>query len=165
MNSHPILSSPEVAKADAEPPSKQEGPARPLGAPTALPDQDRPIMSLEQRIGNAENGLFAGVDADVDEFFLELARTGLRVRVLSSGSGPALVLLHGVSLSAAGTGYVLQATGAGLTAATTNSVTVTPAGVATRLAVGTQPPAAHSSAEAAGRGLAFVSPDLAAPAP
>jgi 2-hydroxy-6-oxonona-2,4-dienedioate hydrolase len=101
MNSHPILSSPEVAKADAEPPSKQEGPARPLGAPTALPDQDRPIMSLEQRIGNAENGLFAGVDADVDEFFLELARTGLRVRVLSSGSGPALVLLHGVSLSAA----------------------------------------------------------------
>jgi hypothetical protein len=57
-------------------------------------------MSLEQRIRNAENGLFAAVDADVDEFFLELARTGLRVRVLSSGSGPALVLLHGGARSA-----------------------------------------------------------------
>jgi pimeloyl-ACP methyl ester carboxylesterase len=38
---------------------------------------------------------------EVDQLFLALNRTGLRVRVLSHGSGPPLVLLHGVSLSAA----------------------------------------------------------------
>ena len=38
---------------------------------------------------------------DVDEFFVELARTGLRVRVLSHGDGPAVLLLHGVTESAA----------------------------------------------------------------
>jgi pimeloyl-ACP methyl ester carboxylesterase len=56
---------------------------------------------LEQRIHQAEKKLFASVGAHVDEDFLELARTGLRVRVLSHGSGPPVVLLHGVSLSAA----------------------------------------------------------------
>jgi pimeloyl-ACP methyl ester carboxylesterase len=56
---------------------------------------------LEQRIHQAEKNLFAAVGADVDEDFLELAQTGLRVRVLSHGSGPPVVLLHGVSLSAA----------------------------------------------------------------
>ena len=34
----------------------------------------------EQRIRDAERNLFAAVGADVDEFFLTLARTGLRVR-------------------------------------------------------------------------------------
>jgi pimeloyl-ACP methyl ester carboxylesterase len=58
-------------------------------------------MSLEQRIQSAEADLFATVGAEVDESFLELATTGLRVRVLSCGSGPPLILLHGVSLSAA----------------------------------------------------------------
>jgi len=58
-------------------------------------------MTLEQRIRRAEADLFATLGADVDEFFLPLARTGLRVRVLAHGSGPSLVLLHGVSLSAA----------------------------------------------------------------
>jgi pimeloyl-ACP methyl ester carboxylesterase len=57
--------------------------------------------SSEQRIRDAERNLFAAVGADVDEFFLELARTGLRVRVLSHGHGPAVVLLHGASESAA----------------------------------------------------------------
>jgi pimeloyl-ACP methyl ester carboxylesterase len=55
----------------------------------------------EQRIRDAEGNLFAAVGADVEEFFLDLAQTGLRVRVLSHGRGPAVVLLHGVSESAA----------------------------------------------------------------
>jgi pimeloyl-ACP methyl ester carboxylesterase len=58
-------------------------------------------MTLEQRIRDAETGLFAAVGTKVDESWLELARTGLRIRVLSHGSGPALLMLHGVSLSAA----------------------------------------------------------------
>ena len=57
--------------------------------------------NLERRIHDAERNLFATVGADVEEFFLDLARTGLRVRVLSHGRGPAVVLLHGVSESAA----------------------------------------------------------------
>jgi pimeloyl-ACP methyl ester carboxylesterase len=59
-------------------------------------------MTLVQRIHSAEGDLFATVaGGHVEESFLELARTGLRVRLLSSGSGPPLVLLHGVSYSAA----------------------------------------------------------------
>ncbi|MGB0091034.1 MAG: alpha/beta hydrolase [Solirubrobacteraceae bacterium] len=61
----------------------------------------RPTKTLEQRIQHAEADLFTTMGADVDEFFLPLAKTGLRVRLLSHGSGPPLVLLHGVSLSAA----------------------------------------------------------------
>jgi 2-hydroxy-6-oxonona-2,4-dienedioate hydrolase len=63
--------------------------------------QARAIGNLERRIRDAESNLFAAVGADVEEFFLELTRTGLRVRVLSHGRGPAVVLLHGVSESAA----------------------------------------------------------------
>lgn len=58
-------------------------------------------MTLEQRIRRAEADLFDTVGAEVDESFLDLADTGARLRLLSHGSGPALVLLHGVSLSAA----------------------------------------------------------------
>ena len=63
--------------------------------------QARVSRNLERRIHNAERDLFAAVGADVEEFFIELAQTGLRVRVLSHGRGPAVVLLHGVSESAA----------------------------------------------------------------
>jgi pimeloyl-ACP methyl ester carboxylesterase len=63
--------------------------------------QTRPSGNLERRIHDAERDLFAAVSADVEEFFLDLTRTGLRVRVLSHGRGPAVVLLHGVSESAA----------------------------------------------------------------
>ena len=63
--------------------------------------QTRATGNLERRIHDAERNLFAAVGADVEEFFLELAQTGLRVRVLSHGRGPAVVLLHGVSESAA----------------------------------------------------------------
>jgi pimeloyl-ACP methyl ester carboxylesterase len=55
-------------------------------------------MRLERRIRDAERELFAGA---VEERFVALGRTGGRVRVLSHGDGPPLVLLHGVSLSTA----------------------------------------------------------------
>ncbi len=58
-------------------------------------------MTLEQRIQKAEADLFQTVGADVDESFLDLATTGVRVRLLTHGGGPPLVLLHGVSLSTA----------------------------------------------------------------
>lgn len=58
-------------------------------------------MTLEQRIRTAEADLFATAGADVEESFIELANSGLRLRLLSHGSGAPLVLLHGVSLSAA----------------------------------------------------------------
>ena len=49
-------------------------------------NQTRATGNLERRIHDAERNLFAAVGADdVEEFFLELARTGLRVRVLSHG--------------------------------------------------------------------------------
>jgi pimeloyl-ACP methyl ester carboxylesterase len=60
----------------------------------------RAAGNLERRIRDAEGTLFAAIGADVEEFYLDLARTGLRVRVLSHGRGPAIVLLHGVSESA-----------------------------------------------------------------
>ncbi len=64
-------------------------------------DPTRATGKLEQRIHDAERELFAATGADVSESALELAQTGLRVRVLSHGNGPAVVLLHGVSESAA----------------------------------------------------------------
>jgi pimeloyl-ACP methyl ester carboxylesterase len=59
------------------------------------------LMTLEDRIHKAEAGLFQTVGAEVHESFLDLASTGTRVRLLASGTGPPVVLLHGVSLSAA----------------------------------------------------------------
>jgi pimeloyl-ACP methyl ester carboxylesterase len=58
-------------------------------------------MTLDQRIHRAEADLFQTVDAKVEESFLDLANTGVRMRLLATGSGPPVVLLHGVSLSAA----------------------------------------------------------------
>lgn len=58
-------------------------------------------MTIEHRIHEAETELFATVGENVDESYLELARTGLRLRLLGHGIGPPLVMLHGVSLSAA----------------------------------------------------------------
>jgi pimeloyl-ACP methyl ester carboxylesterase len=58
-------------------------------------------VTLEQRIRSAEAELFAVAGVGPDESFHALARTGLRVRVLAHGSGPPVLLLHGVSLSAA----------------------------------------------------------------
>jgi pimeloyl-ACP methyl ester carboxylesterase len=58
-------------------------------------------MTAERRIREAEQRAFATAALDVEESFLALAGLGLRLRMLSYGSGPPLVLLHGVSLSAA----------------------------------------------------------------
>ena len=62
---------------------------------------DRSRASLRDRIRDTEADLFASFGSGVEERFLDLERTGVRTRVLSHGSGPPLVLLHGVSLSAA----------------------------------------------------------------
>jgi pimeloyl-ACP methyl ester carboxylesterase len=58
-------------------------------------------MTLEERIHRAEADLFHALGAEVQESFLDLATTGVRLRLLAAGSGPPVVLLHGVSLSAA----------------------------------------------------------------
>jgi pimeloyl-ACP methyl ester carboxylesterase len=58
-------------------------------------------MTLENKIRHAEKQLFEAAGLDVETSFVELRRTGARLRVLSFGSGPPVVLLHGVALSAA----------------------------------------------------------------
>jgi pimeloyl-ACP methyl ester carboxylesterase len=62
---------------------------------------DRVTTRLDGRIREAERELFAALDAEVQERFVDLERTNLRVRVLSHGSGTPMLLLHGVSLAAA----------------------------------------------------------------
>jgi pimeloyl-ACP methyl ester carboxylesterase len=57
-------------------------------------------MTSERRIRHAEAEVFAAAGAEVEESYLDLATLGLRVRVLSHGSGLPVVLLHGVSLGA-----------------------------------------------------------------
>jgi pimeloyl-ACP methyl ester carboxylesterase len=63
--------------------------------------QARAAQDLQRRIRDAERNLFAALGAEVEESYVDLPRTSGRMRVLSHGRGPALVLLHGVSLSAA----------------------------------------------------------------
>ena len=58
-------------------------------------------MSVEQRIREAEGALFARSNLNIEESFVDLPSVNLRLRVLTVGSGPDLVMLHGVSLSAA----------------------------------------------------------------
>jgi pimeloyl-ACP methyl ester carboxylesterase len=58
-------------------------------------------VSIERRIRDAEHDVFATLDLSVEERFLDLEQTDMRVRVLSHGHGTPLLLLHGVSLMAA----------------------------------------------------------------
>ncbi len=58
-------------------------------------------MSLDHRIREAETRLFARSGLQPEESFLDLPSAKVRLRVLSVGAGPSLVLLHGVSLAAA----------------------------------------------------------------
>jgi pimeloyl-ACP methyl ester carboxylesterase len=58
-------------------------------------------MSVQQRIRDAEDSLFARYSLKSDESYIDLPSTKLRLRVLSVGSGPDLVMLHGASLAAA----------------------------------------------------------------
>jgi pimeloyl-ACP methyl ester carboxylesterase len=58
-------------------------------------------MRSEDRIRAAEARLFARGGLQPEESFLDLGSARVRLRVLSAGTGPSLVLLHGVSLAAA----------------------------------------------------------------
>jgi pimeloyl-ACP methyl ester carboxylesterase len=58
-------------------------------------------MTLENKIRHAEKQLFEAAGLDAETSFVELRRTGTRLRVLSFGSGQPVVLLHGVAFSAA----------------------------------------------------------------
>ena len=58
-------------------------------------------MSIERRIRNAEHDVFAALNLRIEERFLDLEQTEVRVRLLSHGQGTPLLLLHGVSLMAA----------------------------------------------------------------
>jgi pimeloyl-ACP methyl ester carboxylesterase len=58
-------------------------------------------MKLERRIREVETRLFAGTGLEPDESFVDIPSSQVRLRVLSVGAGPSLVMLHGVSLAAA----------------------------------------------------------------
>jgi pimeloyl-ACP methyl ester carboxylesterase len=58
-------------------------------------------MRSEDRIREAETRLFARGGLRPEESFVDLGSAKVRLRVLSAGTGPQLVLLHGVSLAAA----------------------------------------------------------------
>src|SRR5690348_2225525 len=58
-------------------------------------------MGIERRIRDAEHDVFDALEITVEERFVDLRRTDVRVRVLSHGHGAPLLLLHGVSLMAA----------------------------------------------------------------
>jgi pimeloyl-ACP methyl ester carboxylesterase len=58
-------------------------------------------VNLDQRIRDAEARLFMHSDLQPEESFVDLGSAQVRLRVLSVGAGPPLVMLHGVSLAAA----------------------------------------------------------------
>src|SRR5580692_1675908 len=58
-------------------------------------------VNLDQRIREAEARLFKRSGLQPDESFVDLPSAQVRLRVLSVGTGPPLVMLHGVSLAAA----------------------------------------------------------------
>ncbi len=58
-------------------------------------------MTSDHRIREAESRLFARSGLQPEESFLHLDSARVRLRVLSTGMGPPLVMLHGVSFAAA----------------------------------------------------------------
>lgn len=58
-------------------------------------------MSLDGRIREAEARLFTRLGLRPEESFAGTGPAGVRLRVLTAGAGPSLVVLHGVSLAAA----------------------------------------------------------------
>jgi pimeloyl-ACP methyl ester carboxylesterase len=63
--------------------------------------EGREKMRLDQWIREAETRLFARGGRQPEESFVDLASTKVRLRVLSVGTGPSLLMLHGVGLAAA----------------------------------------------------------------
>ena len=57
-------------------------------------------MELDHRFREAETRLFARSGLQPEESFFDLPSAHVRLRVLSVGAGPPLVMLHGVSLAA-----------------------------------------------------------------
>jgi pimeloyl-ACP methyl ester carboxylesterase len=57
-------------------------------------------MTLEHRITDAETRLFARYGLWPEESFVSTGQAGVRLRVVSVGDGPPLVMLHGVTLAA-----------------------------------------------------------------
>lgn len=58
-------------------------------------------MAIDDKVREAERRLFEAAGLDVEASYLDLPRTGLRARVLGLGAGQPVLLLHGVSVSAA----------------------------------------------------------------
>jgi pimeloyl-ACP methyl ester carboxylesterase len=58
-------------------------------------------VTIEQRIREAESRLFAGFGLETEESVVEVTLDRVRLRVLSVGDGPSVVVLHGVGLAAA----------------------------------------------------------------
>ena len=58
-------------------------------------------MRPERRIRQAETRLVARSGLQPEESFVDLSSAEVRLRVLSAGTGPSLVILHGVTLAAA----------------------------------------------------------------
>jgi pimeloyl-ACP methyl ester carboxylesterase len=58
-------------------------------------------VTLEDKIRDAETRLFETAGLDADTSFVDLRRTGVRLRVLSFGRGQPVMFLHGVAVSAA----------------------------------------------------------------
>jgi pimeloyl-ACP methyl ester carboxylesterase len=58
-------------------------------------------MKSELRIRQAETRLFARNGLRPEETFVDLSSAKVRLRVLSTGAGPSVVMLHGVTLAAA----------------------------------------------------------------
>ena len=58
-------------------------------------------MNLDQQIRDAEARLFTRSGLRPEESFVDLSSAQVRLRVLSVGAGPPLLMLHGVSLAAA----------------------------------------------------------------
>lgn len=52
-------------------------------------------MGLDHRIREAEERLFTREGLQTEQSYLDLAAAGVRLRVLSVGAGPPLVMLHG----------------------------------------------------------------------
>jgi pimeloyl-ACP methyl ester carboxylesterase len=58
-------------------------------------------MTLEDKVRHAEEQLFEAAGLHAETSFVELRRLGVRLRVLSFGSGQPVILLHGVASSSA----------------------------------------------------------------